>query len=61
MKVTQDAVNRYKTIMTFTPPYRFKNCLPKPLRLQLISSNKYTTVDRKIFPDEEFEEFDYPL
>ncbi|KAL4445126.1 hypothetical protein ABPG74_018854 [Tetrahymena malaccensis] len=61
LKIQPDQVNRHKTIMTFEPPYRFKNCLPKPLRLQIINQNKYTTIDRKIYPNQFFEEFDYPL
>lgn len=48
-------------MMTFDPPYRFKNCLPKPMRLQIISPDKVTSIDRKIYPNEILEEFEYPL
>lgn len=61
MNVARDPVNKFKTVLTLEPPYRFKNCLPKPLRLQIISANKYTTVDRKVYPNEVLEEFEYPL
>lgn len=38
-------------------PFKFKNCLPKPLYFQVLSHSKRTTVTKQIDTDEIYEEF----
>lgn len=57
LRIERDEVNRHKVNVYVEAPYKFKNCLPKPLLFQVLSQTKKTTTTKEISTDQIFEEF----
>lgn len=57
MKVRRDPKNAFRTTVQLEPPFRLKNCLPKPVLFQILSHSKKTTLTREIATGEVYEEF----